>query len=57
MDDLVYCPLYEKKIEVGDCFEISMVAEGMAPDRLLDRVVVKNENFVKICMTCENHKD
>lgn len=42
---------------MGDCFEISMVAEGMAPDRLLDRVVVKNENFVKICMTCENHKD
>lgn len=31
MDDFVYCPLHGKKIEVGDCFEIAMVAEGMAP--------------------------
>ena len=46
-----------KKIEVVDCFEIAMVAEGMAPQRLLDEIVSKNKDFVEICMKCENHKD
>ena len=57
MIDEVRCPLYNKQISCSDCFEICMVAEHMAPRRLLDDEIKKKQNFENICMNCENHRE
>ena len=51
------CPLMEEKIEDGICFDISMVAEGMAPIYTAPKKAANKPEFKRICLECPKHKD
>ncbi|MEG0998867.1 MAG: hypothetical protein RSC99_10545 [Clostridiales bacterium] len=51
------CPLFNKKIEAGTCYDISMVAEKMAPRWSAPKEATKIDEFEKICLGCKNHQD
>lgn len=53
----VECPLHGKKIETSSCFDISMVAEEMAPERTIPLDIREIEHFKEICLTCKNHRN
>lgn len=53
----VMCPLIEKEIEDSLCFDISMVSEGMAPERTVDTKIRKIQNYKEICLRCKNHRN
>lgn len=50
-----YCPLMEKAIDDGTCFDIHMVVEGEAPDWTAPEKAIKHKDRNKICLACENH--
>ena len=50
-----YCPLMEKAIDDGTCFDIHMVVEGEAPDWTAPEKAVKHKDRNKSCLACENH--
>ena len=50
------CPLMKEKIDDGICFDISMVAEHMAPERTAPKKATRTENFRQICLDCPNHR-
>lgn len=50
------CPLMKEKIDDGICFDISMVAEQMAPERTAPKKAIKTEGFRQICLDCPNHR-
>lgn len=54
---MVRCPLMEKDIEEEVCFDIHMVAEGMAPVRTAPEKAVRNPNYREVCLKCENHRE
>lgn len=54
---MIKCPLMEKEIEDGICFDISMVAENMAPERTAPEEARNKEGYRDICLKCKNHKD
>ena len=51
------CPILKKKIEDSICFDISMVAEGIAPRWTAPDDAVIVDEFERICLNCKNHKD
>lgn len=53
----VFCPLYDKEIYEGDCFEISITAERMGSKSLYKQLSEEHEDFENTCMNCPNHKD
>lgn len=53
----IECPLYQRKIEDTQCFDISMVVEKMAPERTIDKQVLSIKNYREICIKCPNHRD
>lgn len=53
----INCPLCQRKIEDTDCFDICMVAEGLAPERTINKQVLVVKNYRKICVKCQNHRD
>lgn len=57
MMENVYCPLQGKEIEYGECFETCMVAERMAPERLLPKAIKGNPKFRETCLNCKNHRE
>ena len=57
MQDRFICPLTGKEVSYEQCFDISMVAEGLAPEYTIDKEV-KPENIeqcAKRCIACKNH--
>jgi hypothetical protein len=52
-----YCPLMEEKIDDGTCFDIHMVLEGMAPERIIPPKVLKCKEKNKICLECKHHRE
>lgn len=56
MEYNINCPLMEEMIDNGTCFDISMVAEDMAPKWSIPEKAAANPKLISICMTCENHK-
>lgn len=57
MKNKIQCPLVKQAIEDGICFDISMVAEDLAPTRTISDEVKKIDNYKKICLSCEFHRD
>lgn len=53
----IECPLMREIIEEGVCFDISMVAEGMAPTRTAPEKAVNTADFKRICLECPKHRD
>lgn len=53
----IKCPLMNKEIENERCFDICMVAEGLAPERTAPEEAVKMPDFKNICLECEMHKE
>ena len=49
------CPLLGREIEDGICFDISMVAEGMAPERTAPKEA-RIPGFKEICLNCREHR-
>ena len=50
------CPILECSIDEGLCFDICMVAEGVAPERTVQREANK-PNMNEICLECKYHKN
>nr|DAJ09612.1 MAG TPA: hypothetical protein [Caudoviricetes sp.] len=51
------CPLMEMEIEDSLCFDISMVSEGMAPERTVDTKIRKIRDYKEICKRCKYHRN
>ena len=49
------CPILQKEISDSECFDISMVAEGMAPEDTVSKEVRNVENYKEICLKCKDH--
>ncbi len=56
MSEVIECPLMGV-IEDSICFDISMVAEGLAPLRTAPNQATEITDFKKICLNCKNHRD
>lgn len=54
---MINCPLLSKEIDDGTCFDISMVAEKMAPEYTALQEAVKIPDYRNICLKCKNHRD
>jgi len=50
-----YCPVFERDIEISDCFECSMAAEGWGPSSTRIEMEEANADFMEICLECEHH--
>lgn len=57
MSDIIKCPLLNKEIEDGICFDITMVAEHAAPERTAPKEAREIEGYREICLNCENHRE
>ena len=53
----IQCPLMDEKIDGTVCFDICMVAEGMAPVWTAPEGVIETDNYKEMCMNCKNHRD
>lgn len=53
----IECPLMGEKIEDVMCFDICMVAEGLAPARTAPERAVNAEEFKRICLECPKHRE
>lgn len=49
------CPLMGRKISKETCYDIHMVAEGMAPERSAPKEAAENPDYKKICLNCKYH--
>ena len=56
MTNKIKCPL-KGVIEDNTCFDISMVAEDLAPTRTISEDVLKINKFKEICLKCEFHRN
>ena len=52
---IFYCPILQREISDSECFDISMVAERMAPERTVSKEVRSIENYKEICLKCKDH--
>ena len=48
-----YCPLLEREIDDGYCYEINSVVAGLCNPSLINNVVTKEE-ATAVCNSCEN---
>lgn len=53
----VNCPLLDKEIDDGICFDISLVAEKMAPEYTAPPEAVEIPDYKEKCLECKNHRD
>lgn len=53
----IRCPLMNGEIEDVVCFDINMVAEGMAPEHTAPEDATKKTNYKEICLNCPNHRE
>ena len=53
----IECPLMEKEIDDGICFDIHMNVEGLAPDWTIPDEVLKQMAYKNLCLNCPNHRD
>ena len=54
----VLCPLCRKQIDGDKCFDISMAAEGISPERFLPEEIeaeAVTDSQKQICLKCEYH--
>ncbi len=54
---MIKCPLLKKNIDDGICFDISMVAEHLAPARTMPNEILEIKDYEKICLNCPNHRN
>lgn len=54
---MIDCPLMGERIEDGTCYDISMVAEGLAPVGTAPEQAVNTADFKRICLECPKHRD
>lgn len=47
--------MFERDIEISDCFECSMAAEGWGPSSTRIEMEEANADFMEICLECEHH--
>ncbi len=52
----VNCELLKKEIDDGICFDISMVSEGLSPDRFAPKEVLEINDYKNVCLNCKNHR-
>lgn len=55
LPDRIYCPLYKKEIDSGNCFDISMVVDKLAPKRTISKEIIEIRNYSEICNNCQYH--
>ncbi|MBS4932377.1 MAG: hypothetical protein KH020_13875 [Clostridiales bacterium] len=49
------CQILQREISDSECFDISMVAEKMAPEDTVSKEVRSVENYKEICLRCKEH--
>lgn len=54
---MLNCPLMEKQIDEGICFDIHMVVERVAPKWTAPEEATRKTNYEDICLNCPNHRD
>lgn len=55
LPDRVYCPICKKEICSEICFDISMTADGLAPERTISNEIKSVDNYKNICKKCKYH--
>lgn len=55
LPDIVYCPLYKKKISSGDCCDLGLVIDKLAPRKMTKFDIENTPNCEKICKDCKYH--
>lgn len=55
--DNIYCPLLDREIKGGECFDIHMVVEDDAPSWTAPEGATLNPDFKRICRNCKNHRE
>ena len=55
ISETFYCPILQREISDLECFDISMVAERMAPEDTVSKEVRIVENYKEICLRCKEH--
>lgn len=53
----VKCPLMEREISMGECFDIHMVVDGWAPAYTAPEKATSVDGFKEICQKCEFHRN
>ncbi len=56
IEKMIHCPVFDKEIDKGDCFEYAMAAEGWGPGYMKMMMEETNPNFQTICLSCEHHQ-
>lgn len=53
----VKCPLMEREITAGECFDIHMVVDGWAPEWTAPTKATSVDGYVDICKNCIYHRN
>lgn len=56
-EDVHYCPLRNKNIEDGDCFETVMAILGLHSKEYNEKIREKYPDCEKICNNCKYNKE
>lgn len=56
MSNTVNCPLLNRTIDTGICFDIAMYAEGLSPVRFIPEELQHEKDIPERCLQCEHHK-
>ena len=53
----VMCPLMEREITIGECFDIHMVVARCAPTYTVPEKVTSTDGYKEICENCQFHRN
>lgn len=53
----IKCPLVNRTVDSGFCFETAVASEGLMIDHFWPKELAYNDELVKKCLTCPNHPD
>lgn len=57
MENRIMCPIINNEIDEVECFDVKMVAEGIAPEDSAPAEIKCVEVFKEKCNNCKNHTD
>lgn len=57
MEKTIRCPLVNRLVDDGFCFDTSLAAEGQMTKYFWPDELTWSEELVRTCMNCPNHRD
>ena len=55
IEKMIRCPVLDKEIDKGFCFECAMAAEGWGPSYIEMMMEEATPDFKNICLNCGQH--